>query len=132
MSISSQMSSMSVSYCGSEIPIEQALDECFTELIQYQNHLHCYVRELCMMQEQDNDYIEGLNKVLTIHDTIDQTSDLFKELKSVCSQVLGKPPKEEKEQATKIIDDHKIARKKLKDAQKTAEKLATSHNDTPL
>ncbi len=127
MSINSQMSSMSVSYCGDEMPIEQALDECFTELIQFQNHLHCHVRELCMMAEQDNDYITGLKKVLTIHDTIDQTSDLFKELKSVCSQVLGKPKKEEKDQAKKIIDDHKVARKKLKDAEKL---VADSTNDT--
>ena len=74
---------MSVSYCGDEMPIEQALDECFTELIQFQNHLHCHVRELCMMAEQDNDYITGLKKVLTIHDTIDQTSDLFKCLENL-------------------------------------------------
>ena len=118
---------MSVSYCGDEMPIEQALDQVFTELIQHQNHLHCYTRELCMMGEQDNDYMEGLNKVLTIHDNIDEMSDLFKELKSVCSQVLGKPKKEEKEQAKKIIDDHKAERKKLKDAEKL---VASSTNDS--
>ncbi len=127
MSISSQMSSMSVSYCGDEMPIEQALDQVFTELIQHPNHLHCYTRELCMMGEQDNDYMEGLKKVLTIHDNIDEMSDLFKELKSVCSQVLGKPKKEEKEQAKKIIDDHKAERKKLKDAEKL---VASSTNDS--
>ena len=127
MSINSQMSSMSISHRGEEVPIEQALDQVFTELIQHQNALHCYVRELCMMQDQDNDYIEGLKKVLTIHDNIDEMSDLFKELKSVCSQVLGKPPKEEKDEAKKIIDEHKVARKKLKDAEKL---VADSTNDT--
>ena len=127
MSINSQMSSMSVSYFGDEMPIEQALDQVFTELIQHQNALHCYVRELCMMQDQDNDYIEGLKKVLKIHDNIDEMSDLFKELKSVCSQVLGKPPKEEKDEAKKIINDHKAERKKLKDAEKL---VANSTNDS--
>ena len=118
---------MSISHRGEEVPIEQALDQVFTELIQHQNALHCYVRELCMMQDQDNDYIEGLKKVLKIHDNIDEMSDLFKELKSVCSQVLGKPPKEEKDEAKKIINDHKAERKKLKDAEKL---VANSTNDS--
>ena len=128
-SISSSMSNMSVSYCGSEMPIEQALDECFTQLIEYQNHLHCYVRELCMMEEQDNSYMEGLAKVLVIHDNIDQTSELFKELKSVCSQVLGKPPKELKDEAKKMLDEHKEEKKRKKEAEKLA--TATVNNPAP-
>ena len=127
-SISSSMSNMSVSYCGS-MPIEQALEECFNQLIEYQNHLHCYVRELCMMEEQDNSYMEGLAQVLVIHDNIDQTSELFKELKSVCSQVLGKPPKELKDEAKKMLDEHKEEKKRKKEAEKLA--TATVNNPAP-
>ena len=118
MSVSSTMSDMSVSYNGSEMPLSDALDECFTELQGFMNSTHCYVRELGAMGEQDNDYEEGLKKVLVIGDTIDSMSNLFKELKSVTKQVLGTPPKDEKEKMKKIINDHKDEKKRQKEIEK--------------
>ncbi len=111
MSICSAMSDMSVSYCGSEMPLEQALDECFVSLQDTLNHLHCYVRELGMLPEQDSDYMVGLDKVLQINDGIDDMTDLFKELKSVSKQVIGNPDKSIKEEVKKKIETHKANRK---------------------
>jgi len=126
---------MSVSYCGSEIPLGQALDECFTELRGTLNSLHCYTREIGMMAEQDADYLEGLTKSIQIADGVDEMVALFTELKLVIKQVIGKPgDDEEKTEAKKIIDQHKLNKKLAKDnakaekdnAKLTASMLATS------
>jgi hypothetical protein len=77
-----------------------------------------------MMPEQDNDYSEMLKQTLQIHDLIDDMNLLFKSLKSVTSQVIGVPHKDEKVAMKKIVDDHKAARKKEKDDIKAAEKMA--------
>jgi len=129
------MSMASVSYCGSEMPLGEALDECFTELRGTLNSLHCYTREIGMMAEQNDDFLEGLKKSLQIADGIDEMVALFTELKSVVKQVIGKPSDdEEKTEAKKILDQHKLNKKLAKDnakaekdnAKLTASMLATS------
>ena len=122
------MSNMSVSYQGNEIPLHEALDECFTELQGHLNHLHSYTRELAMMPEQDSEYEVELKQVLIIHDTIDDMSCLFSELKSVVKQVIGKPPAEIKDAMKKLMDDHKAERKRMKDREKEEQKLANAHS----
>ena len=117
---------MSVSYCGSEIPLEQALDACFLDLQGFMNGLHCHVRELAAMSEQDDDFMVALAKGLVINDTIDNMSDLFKELKSVVKQIIGNPPSELKQQAKKLADDVKAARKRSKELEKEEQKLQQS------
>ena len=109
------MSNMSVSYCGSEIPLSEALDECFLELQAHLNHLHSYTRTLAMMPDQDNDYEIELRQVLVINDTIDDISCLFTELKSVVKQVIGKPPPEIKEAMKMIVETHTAERKRVKE-----------------
>ena len=135
MSQASNMSMASVSYCGSEMPLGEALDECFTELRGTLNSLHCYTREIGMMAEQDNDYLTGLKKSIQISDGVDEIMVLFTELKSVVKQVIGKPSDdEEKTEAKKILDQHKLNKKLAKDnakaekdnAKLTASMLATS------
>ena len=122
------MSNMSVSYQGNEIPLHEALDECFVELQGHLNHLHSYTRELAMMGDQDNDYEVELKQVLTIDDCIDEMSELFKDLKSVTKQIIGKPPKEEKERMKKLVDDHRAERKRMKDREKEEQKLKHTPN----
>ena len=117
-SVSSAMSDMSVSFQGAEVPLEQALDECFVQLQQYVNGIHCGVREFVMMGDQDNDYLVELDKMLEVSDAIDDIATLFKELKSVLKQCLGKPSADLKEQVKAKIDAHK--------AKVKAAKLATS------
>ena len=122
------MSNMSVSYQGNEIPLHEALDECFTELQGHLNHLHSYTRELAMMPEQDSEYEVELKQVLTIEDCIDEMSELFKELKSVTKQIIGKPPAEIKDAMKKLVDDHKAERKRMKDREKEEQKLKHTPN----
>ena len=120
------MSNMSVSYQGNEIPLSTAIDECFTELQGHLNHLHSYTRELAMMEDQDNDYEVELKQVLTIEDCIDEISELFKDLKSATNQIIGKPPKDEKERMKKLVDDHRAERKRVKDREKEEQKLSNN------
>ena len=124
MSVSSTSSNMSVSYCGSEMPLEEALDSCFLGLQEALNCMHCNVRQLAMLSEQDDDYLVGLDKVLEIHDGIEEMSELFKELKSVSKQVIGPAPRDLKDEAKKKIDDHKLMRKREKEREKEEQKLA--------
>ena len=96
MSVSSARSSMLVSYCGSEMPLEQALDDVFQKLQQHLNNSHCAVRSMSMLEEQSMDENEDFKDCVKYNDIIqDDTSgmiDLFKDLKSISNQVLGKPP----------------------------------------
>ena len=122
------MSNMSVSFCGNEIPLADALDECFVELQGHLNHLHSYTRELAMMGDQDNDYEVELKQVLTIDDCIDEMSELFKDLKSVTKQIIGKPPAEIKDAMKKLVEDHKAERKRIKEREKEEQKLKHTPN----
>ena len=131
MSVSSAMSTQSVSFCGSEIPLDQALDECFVQLQGTLNGLHCYTREIAMMADQDADYIEGLKKTLEISESIDEMVALFTELKSVVKQVIGKPDESEKAEAKRIIDNHKLQKKIIKDKEK-AEKAEEKAQEKTL
>ena len=111
MSVASNSSAISVSYYGEELPLDQALDECFNSLQQNLNSTHCTVRELAMTADQGENYEFGLRKVLLIQDTIDIMTDIFRELKGVVSQVIGKPDKSEVAAMKKIVDDHKLKKK---------------------
>jgi gas vesicle protein len=132
MSVSSTSSIQSVSYQGSEIPLEEALDSCFLDLQGFMNGLHCHVRELAGMSEQDDDFMVSLAKGLVINDTIDNMQDLFKELKSVVKQIIGNPPKELKQEAKKLADDAKEARKRAKELEKEEQKMQQSMSSASL
>jgi hypothetical protein len=110
-SVASAMSDMSVSFQGSEVPLETALDEVFLQMQEYVNGIHCNTREFVGMFDQDDDYLLELDKTLEVHDSIDDMALLFKELKSVLKQCLGKPPAELKAQVKTKLDAHKAARK---------------------
>ena len=96
MSVSSARSSMSVSYCGSEMPLEEALDDVFQKLQQHLNDAHCAVRSMSMLEEQsmdeDSDFKEATKYDNAIQDDVDNMIALFKDLKSISKHVLGKPP----------------------------------------
>ncbi len=114
-STASWLSQMSVDFQGqTDIPLEQALDEVFTQLQQYINGTHCYTREFVAMFDQDNEYTEEFKKMLEIYENIDGVADLFAELKSVLKQCLGKPTAEEKASAKKLLDAYKEKKKKVK------------------
>ena len=111
MSASSNGSQMSVSYCGEEMDFDSMCNQCFKDLQTYLNDVHCKVRKLSMVPEQDCDYMVAIDCYLQIQNGIDGISNLMKELKSVCKQVLGKPPTELKEQVKDKMDAYKLEKK---------------------
>lgn len=129
MSVSSNGSQLSVSYFGQEMDFDTMCDDCFKDLQQYLNNLHCKVRELSMIPEQDNDYIPALDCFLELQSGVDSITDLLVELKSVGKQVLGKPPKSMKDQVAKRMAEYKQQKAQEKEqakADKLAAKLASS------
>ena len=111
MSVSSNGSQMSVSYFGEEKDFDDMCDICFRDLQAYMNDIHCKVRQLAMIEEQDSDHLVAVDCYLQIQNGIDGISNLMKELKSVSKQVLGKPPPELKEQVKAKMDAYKLEKK---------------------
>ena len=110
MSVSSQ----SVSFFGEDIDVEVALDKIITQIQSFINDTHVNVRQLIVIPEQDNNYMLALEHYLAIITDIDGMGELFKELKSVAKQILGKPPNELKEQVKTHIDNHKRKKQQAK------------------
>ena len=125
MSVSSARSSMSVSYCGSEVALEEALDDVFQKLQQHLNDAHCAVRSMSMLEEQsmdeDEDFKEATKYDDTIQDDVDGMIALFKDLKSISKQVLGKPPNPDMKA---WYVNHQAARKQEAQLEKERQKLA--------
>lgn len=95
---SSSISQMSVSYQGSEVPLEEALDDCFHRLQESLNQTHYDTRALGMLPDQDDDFKAACELQVGIHSYIDDMTALFKELKKVVVQVRGKPANDEERQ----------------------------------
>ena len=125
MSVSSARSSMSVSYCGSEVALEEALDDVFQKLQQHLNDAHCAVRSMSMLEEQSMDEDEDFKDCVKYNDIIqddtDGMIDLFKDLKSISKQVLGKPPNPDMKA---WYVNHQTQRKQEAQLEKEREKLA--------
>ena len=125
MSVSSARSSMSVSYCGSEVALEEALDDVFQKLQQHLNDAHCAVRSMSMLEEQsmdeDEDFKEATKYDDTIQDDVDGMIALFKDLKSISKQVLGKPPNPDMKA---WYVNHQTQRKQEAQLEKERQKLA--------
>ena len=125
MSVSSARSSMSVSYCGSEVALEEALDDVFQKLQQHLNDAHCAVRSMSMLEEQsmdeDEDFKEATKYDDIIQDDVDGMIALFKDLKSISKQVLGKPPNPDMKA---WYVNHQTQRKEEKKLEKERQKLA--------
>ena len=111
MSASSNGSQMSVSYYGHEMDFDSMCDICFRDLQSHMNDIHCKVRELSMIEEQDGDFMVAVDCYLQIQNGIDGISSLLKELKSVSKQVLGKCPADLKEQVKSKMDAYKLEKK---------------------
>ena len=120
-SIGSNASSITVSYMGEEKDVNEAIDDCFQKIQENINNTHCTVRQLVLVPEQDADYMTAAQFHIDISNYIDDLGDLFKELKSVSKQILGKPPKELKEQYKALVDKNKEERKREKEAMKMLE-----------
>ena len=117
---------MSVSYCGSEMPLAKALDDVFQKLQQHLSDAHCAVRSMSMLEEQsideDSDFKEATKYDNVIQDDVNGMISLFKDLKSISKQVLGKPPNPDMKA---WYAHNQTQRKQEAQLEKEREKLAT-------
>lgn len=100
MSVSSTGSNRSVSYAGVDMSLELALDDVFVKLQKHLNAAHCSVRSMAMLEDQSMDDENDDFKTLArydnvIQDDVSEMIELFKSLKNISKQVLGKPPNPE-------------------------------------
>lgn len=113
MSQFSSASNQTVSYCGKEVPLDEALDTSFKNLQENLNSMHWTTREMVMCPEQDNDYNVLIDMYFKNVNYFDDIVELTKELKKVCLQMIGKPStEEEKTYFKKCMDKYKNDKKK--------------------
>tara|TARA_R110000782_G_scaffold71722_1_gene143758 strand:+ start:1653 stop:2018 length:366 start_codon:yes stop_codon:yes gene_type:complete len=117
------MSTMSVSVFGEEVKLEVAIDDIFKKIQTSINNTHYQIREMCMDLDREDDFKVSYEHHVKVGDYVDDLAGLFKELKSVTKQVLGKPDTPE----DKVWLVNKVARRKqeiqmIKDNAKLAKK----------
>lgn len=129
MSVCSTASSATCSWMGEEVPLEQAIDSCFTQLQDRLNQMQCATRSLAMLSECDDDFKAAVEFDDSIADNVDGIIELMKELKQVSAGVRGKAPADEKAWYAQHQAQRKAEKQRIKDevkAQKLAEKMAMS------
>ena len=125
MSVASSSSSMmSVSVFGEEMTLNNAMDQVFKEIQSRINNCHCSIREMSMMDDRNEPYIESLKIHCDVDEFITELGALFKELKSVSKQVLGKCPKEEKQECDEYMSKRKVEREYRKAQEKIEKEMA--------
>lgn len=112
----------SISFRGEEVDVSEALDELFKDIQEQLNYCHCAVRQLAQCDERADTFMEAAAYDFEIQDFVTTLVDLFKELKTVSKDVLGKPPTEYKDEYKATIEK----RKKSKEDLKAQEKLLKS------
>ena len=89
----SGMSEVSVSMNGTEMLLEEAVDQIFKELQEHINHIHCQLRQLCQCEDRNDTYDEAKEFLDEIVDHIKEGNKVMKELIPVCKQLMPKKPK---------------------------------------
>lgn len=101
-----------------EVDLNDALDTLFKELQDNLNHCHCSVRLLAQCEERNETFMEAAGYDFEIQDYVDVLLSLFKELKSVSKQTLGKPPANLKEEYKQMCEKRKEDKKREKEQAK--------------
>jgi hypothetical protein len=115
MSEFSTASTMTVSYFGEELQLAHCLDKVFHDLQKNLNETHVQTRNIVMMPEQDNDFHLLCDTEEQIHTYCDDMICLLKELKSVCTQIRGKPQNDaERNELKARVEKKKLAKAALK------------------
>ena len=109
MSVSSCLSEVSVSINGQEIPLDDAINQTFSGIQRHLNESQNNLRMLGTLLERDDlEFRDGVNYSDKIDDDIDSMVALFKDLKSVVKQIVGKPTEEDKEWYRLHIAERKV------------------------
>ena len=125
MSISSIASNAtSVSFRGEEMDVSDALDLLFRDLQENLNHCHCSVRQLAQCEERADTFMEAAEFDFQIQNYVDELTVLFKELKQVSKDVLGKPPPEYKDEYKEALEKRKADKLREKQLAKESKELA--------
>ena len=97
MSVSSNGSCISVSINGQEeVPLDDAINSTFTSLQKHLNESQNNLRMLGTLLERDDlEFRDGVNYSDKIDDDVDSMVALFKDLKSVVKQIVGRPSEEQ-------------------------------------
>jgi hypothetical protein len=85
-----------VSFRGEEMDTSEALDMLFKDIQENLNNCHCCIRQLAQCEDRNDTFLEAAEFDFQIQDFVDELAGLFKELKGVSKDVLGKPPPEYK------------------------------------
>jgi hypothetical protein len=124
-SIASNMSGMTVSAFGEEdMDFDEAVNKVFGNLQTFVNDCHSGVRTLAMCDERADTYLEALQIWRELDLAVGGALDLFSTLRSISKQVLGRPPKEYKEEASAQIKKWKEEDKLGKERAKAEAKAA--------
>ena len=115
MSISSQMSEMSISLNGEEIMLEEAVDETFKNLQAFLNSTQCDLRNLASCDERNETFEVSHSYCTKIDDNISEMNELFKSLKSIVKQIKMVPKTDEDKQ---FVKDFEFKRREEKQEQK--------------
>ena len=89
-SLCSNMSDMTVSCFGEDVPLEQAVDDIFKQIQEHINEVHVQIRQLCQSEDRNETYDEAFEYHLQLSDHVDEAIVVFRELKKVSSQILPK------------------------------------------
>jgi hypothetical protein len=111
-----------ISFRGSEMELDEALDALYSEIQQQLNHSQCSIRSLACCEERNDTFIEAVGIYHELDDHVLALLDMFKELQNVSKQCLGPVPKEHKDEYKKMTEDRKARKKKEKDDMKLLEK----------
>jgi hypothetical protein len=112
-----------VSFRGEEIDVSDALDMLFKDLQENLNHCHCSVRQLAQCEERADTFLEAAQFDFEIQDYVEGLTVLFKELKQVSKDVLGKPPPEYKNLYAIALEKRKADKLRAKEEAKLANQL---------
>jgi hypothetical protein len=93
MSVCSNATSIMLN--GDEMDLSDAIDQVFKGLQSHLNDSQSSLRQLAILSEQDGDFKVAVELSDEINLDIDGMMALFKDLKSVCKQIVGKPISDE-------------------------------------
>jgi len=96
MSVSSNGSCISVSINGQEVLLDDAINQTFMSLQRHLNESQNNLRMLGTLLERDDlEFRDGVNYSDKIDDDVDEMVALFKDLKKITKQLIGRPSEEQ-------------------------------------
>jgi hypothetical protein len=115
--------SSSVSFRGEQIDVSEALDMLFKDIQENLNNCHVSVRQLAQSEDRADTFLEAAQFDFEIQDFVEGLTILFKELKQVSKDVLGKPPPEYKNLYAVAVEKRKADKLRAKEEAKLNKEL---------